>query len=97
MADAPELDDPVRLAVILDVPAGRADGWRFTGRGPRWARMGGVLRYRTDVSQPGSLRSGMCRPGGPIDESGKSTGAPLSNGWRREANGKPSFLWLNCG
>jgi hypothetical protein len=39
MADAPELDDPVRLAVILDVPAGRADGWRFSGRGPRWARM----------------------------------------------------------
>jgi hypothetical protein len=57
----------------------------------------GLLRHRTDVSQPGSLRSGMCRPGGPIDESGKSTGALLSNGWRREANGKPSFLWLNCG
>jgi hypothetical protein len=47
----PELDDPVRLAVILDVPAGRADGWRFTGRGPRWGRMGGVLRYRAFFSE----------------------------------------------
>ena len=48
MADAPGLLDPVGLAVILDVPVGTVDGWRFTGRGPRWARVGGVVRYRTD-------------------------------------------------
>lgn len=34
--------------MILDVPVGTVDGWRFAGRGPRWARMGGVVRYRTD-------------------------------------------------
>lgn len=48
MADAPELLDPVTLAAILDVPVATVDGWRFTGRGPRWAGMGGVVRYRTD-------------------------------------------------
>jgi hypothetical protein len=48
MADAPGLLDPVGLSVILDVPVGTVDGWRFTGRGPRWSRMGGVVRYRTD-------------------------------------------------
>jgi hypothetical protein len=47
-ADAPGLLDNVGLAVILDVPVGTVDGWRFTGRGPRWARIGGVVRYRVD-------------------------------------------------
>jgi excisionase family DNA binding protein len=47
-ADAPGLLDNVGVAVILDVPVGTVDGWRFSGRGPRWARMGGVVRYRAD-------------------------------------------------
>jgi excisionase family DNA binding protein len=45
LADAPGLVDNVAVAVTLNIPVATVDGWRITGRGPRWARVGGVVRY----------------------------------------------------
>ncbi len=66
---------------------------------PRWARMGGVVRYRIDDVRAWLPEEREVQgPSGRIDDSGESTAAPHSNGWRHEPKGMALILvaklWL---
>ena len=41
-----ELVDEVTLAVRLGVARSTLQSWRYSGRGPRWIKLGRLIRYR---------------------------------------------------
>jgi predicted DNA-binding transcriptional regulator AlpA len=46
-----EFVDEVRLAARLGVSRSTLQSWRYSGRGPRWIKLGRLIRYRvTDVN-----------------------------------------------
>ena len=46
-----ELVDEARLAARLGVSRSTLQSWRYSGRGPRWIKLGRLVRYRlTDVN-----------------------------------------------
>ena len=50
MGGAVEFVDEVRLAARLGVSRSTLQSWRYSGRGPRWIKLGRLIRYRiTDV------------------------------------------------
>lgn len=44
---ATEFVDEVRLAARLGVSRSTLQSWRYSGRGPRWIKLGRLIRYRT--------------------------------------------------
>ena len=50
MGGAVEFVDEVRLAARLGVSRSTLQSWRYSGRGPRWIKLGRLIRNRiTDV------------------------------------------------
>ena len=45
-ADAGDLVDEVMLATRLNIARSTLQSWRYTGRGPRWIKLGRLIRYR---------------------------------------------------
>jgi excisionase family DNA binding protein len=45
--DPTDLVDEVRLASRLGVSRSTLQSWRYSGRGPRWIKLGRLIRYRT--------------------------------------------------
>ncbi len=45
-AEASDLVDEVGLARRLKVARSTLQNWRYTGRGPRWIKLGRLIRYR---------------------------------------------------
>ncbi|MEO8840181.1 MAG: helix-turn-helix domain-containing protein [Kofleriaceae bacterium] len=41
-----ELVDEASLAKRLNVSRSTLQSWRYTGRGPRWIKLGRLIRYR---------------------------------------------------
>jgi len=47
-----ELLDELQLATRLDVSRSTLQSWRYAGKGPRYVKLGRLIRYRTvDVDQ----------------------------------------------
>jgi len=44
--EASDLVDEVGLARRLKVARSTLQNWRYTGRGPRWIKLGRLIRYR---------------------------------------------------
>ncbi len=45
-AESSDLVDEVGLAGRLKVARSTLQNWRYTGRGPRWIKLGRLIRYR---------------------------------------------------
>lgn len=43
---ATDLVDEARLAARLGVSPSTLQSWRYSGRGPRWSKLGRLIRYR---------------------------------------------------
>jgi hypothetical protein len=46
VAGAPDLVDEATLAVRLGVSRSALQSWRYSGRGPRFIKLGRLVRYR---------------------------------------------------
>jgi predicted DNA-binding transcriptional regulator AlpA len=46
MAGPGELIDEAKLAARLGVSRSTLQSWRYGGRGPRWIKLGRLIRYR---------------------------------------------------
>ena len=47
VSDARELVDEIRLANRLGVSRSTVQSWRYAGRGPRFIKLGRLVRYRS--------------------------------------------------